>query len=265
MNRDDYTEANRRTWNETAALHADSQLPKLLEGFADPAFGTLDEIERGVFAEIGVAGKRVAQLSCNNGRELLSVLRLGAAEGVGFDISDRFIEQGRRLAEVAGLTGRAGFVRSDVYAIPSSYDAGFDIVYVTVGALGWLPDLDGYFAVVARLLRPGGHLFIYEMHPMLDMFDPESGLEVKHSYFNKEPFESSGDPDYYEPDKIVEGVSYWFPHTMSEVIGGCLHNGLNPTRFEEFGHDVSMVYRAFRDFENRPALSYALVARKGGA
>lgn len=264
MNRDDYTEANRRSWNETAGLHAQSQLPILIEKFADPDFVTLDEIEREVFTEIGVSGKRVAQLGCNNGRELLSVLRFGAAEGVGFDISDRFIEQARTLTEAAGLGGRAEFVQGDVYRIPPSHDASFDIVYVTVGALGWLPDLARYFELVARLLRPGGSLFIYEMHPMLDMFDAESGLEVKHSYFNEVPFEDSGGPDYYEPDKRVEAVSYWFPHTLSDVIGGCLAAGLTLTRFTEYPHDVSMVFRAFQDFEHKPALSYVLLARKDG-
>lgn len=262
MDHDDRIEANRLAWNETAGLHAESQIPKLLAGFADPDFSVLDETERRHFAAIGVEGKRAVQLSCNNGRELLSLLRLGAATGVGIDISDGFIAQGRLLAEAAGLTERAEFVRSDVYRIPERFDGDFDIAYVTVGALGWLPDLDRYFEVVAWLLRPGGHLFVYEMHPMLDMFDPESGLEVKHSYFNEVPFESSNDPDYYEPDKIVEATSYWFPHTMADVIGGCLRAGLNLESFEEYPHDVSNVYRAFKDFENKPALSYALVARK---
>lgn len=258
----DYTEANRRAWNETAELHEASQMPRLLAGFADPDFSTLDAVEREVFAAIGVRGKRVAQPSCNNGRELLSVLRFGAETGVGFDIADRAIAQARRLAEVAGLSERAEFVRSDVYRIPARYHADFDIVYVTIGALGWLPDLDAWFALVARLLRPGGHLFLYEMHPMLDMFDAETGLEVKRSYFFDRPLESSDDPDYYQPDKIVAATSYWFPHTMSDVIGGCLRHGLTLERFEEYGHDLSMVFRAFEDFENKPAMSYALVARK---
>ena len=151
MKRSDYTEANRLAWNETAELHGESQLPRLLESFRDPAFSTLDAIEEEVFEAIGLSGKRVAQLSCNNGRELLSVLRAGAASGVGFDISDVYIDQGRQLAAAAGLEARVTFVRSDVYHIPSDYDGGFDLVYVTVGAIGWLPDLNRYFGVVARL------------------------------------------------------------------------------------------------------------------
>jgi ubiquinone/menaquinone biosynthesis C-methylase UbiE len=151
MNRDKYTEANRVTWNETAGIHADVQLQGLLQNFRDPEFTTLDAIEKGIFARLGVEGKAVAQLSCNNGRELLSVKRLGAGRCVGFDISDAFIAQGRKLARSGQI--EAEFVCSDVYRIPQTYDGNFDIIYVTIGALGWLPDLDGYFSVVARLLN----------------------------------------------------------------------------------------------------------------
>ena len=40
--------------------------------------------------DIGVAGKRVIQLCCNDGRELLSVRHLGAAYCVGVDQSRPF-------------------------------------------------------------------------------------------------------------------------------------------------------------------------------
>ena len=36
-----------------------------------------------------------------------------------------------------------------------------------------MPDLVIFFAVVTKLLRPGGRLVIYETHPVLEMFDPE--------------------------------------------------------------------------------------------
>ena len=246
MKRSDYTEANRRAWNETAELHGESQLPRLLESFRDPAFSTLDAIEQEVLGEIGLSGKRVAQLSCNNGRELLSVLRAGAASGVGFDISDVYIAQGRQLAAAAGLGARVTFVRSDVYHIPSDYDGSFDLVYVTVGAIGWLPDLDRYFGIAAHLLAPGGWLFLYEMHPMLDMFDPETGLEVKNSYFRKEPYRSSGDPDYYEPDKIVEATSYWFHHTMGDVIGGVCGTGWGSSGLKSMGTMCRWCFESLR-------------------
>lgn len=260
MNKD-YTEANRAMWNKTASVHEALKLEGLLEAVQKPDYSTLDAIEKRTFGALGVEGKAVAQVSCNNGRELLSLAKRGAERCVGFDISDAFIEQGRLLAETGGMA--AEFVRVSVYDIPHDFDDSFDLVYVTVGALGWLPDLRTYFEVVARLLKTGGSLFIYEMHPVLDMFDAATGLEIKHSYFRTDPYVEDEAPDYYDPSQTVEGTSYWFHHKLSDIIGGCLASGLALTHFEEHPHDLSNVYAKFEGFNTKPPLSYSLVARKG--
>lgn len=259
VDRKQITSANRTMWNETAEVHAHLKLEALLERFRDSTFSLLDDIERSALLEIGVAGRDVAQLSCNNGRELLCVERLGARRCVGFDISDAFIAQAHALAEAAG--SRAEFLATDVYEIPESYDAAFDIVYVTVGALGWFPDLDAWYGVAARLLRPGGHLVIYEMHPILDMFDAADGPVIKHSYFRTEPYFEESGPDYYDPNAMIGSPSYWFHHKMSDVIGGAIAAGFQIRRFEELGHDVSNVFRAFADLPAKPPLSYLLIGR----
>jgi SAM-dependent methyltransferase len=56
-------------------------------------------------------------------------------------------------------------VRTDVYEIGTEYDDRFDVVYVSSGGLGWLPDLPLFFAGAAALLREGGHVFVHEIHP----------------------------------------------------------------------------------------------------
>ena len=259
-------DANRASWEETSRLHEASQMPRLLEAFRDPDFSTVDEVEREVYASIGVEGKRALQVCCNNGRELLSVMRLGAAGGVGIDLAEGNLEQARRLARAAGLHDRVRFVHGSALELAPELrdDLGrFDLAFLTVGALGWLPRLQPLFDGVTRLLTDGGHLFVYEMHPMLDLFEPDTGTTLRHDYFAREPVAEEGGPDYYEPDRRVETPSYWFHHTLADVLGGCLAAGMTIERFEEYPHDVSMVYRAFQDLPLRPPLSYALVARKG--
>lgn len=128
--------------------------------------------------------------------------------------------------------------------------------------LGWLPDLPTFFEIVARLLKPQGQLFLYDMHPILNMFEATKGLEVDASYFRTEPFVNEQEPDYLEPDKTVQAVSYWFPHKLSDVIGGCLTHGLELTQFQEYPHDISALYAPFEQFEKKLPLSYSLVARK---
>jgi len=254
-------EANRLAWEAHARLHEASQLPRLLEGFEDPAFTTLDAIETAVYDGIGVDGRRVLQPCCNNGRELLSVVRLGAAGGVGIDLAEGNLDAGRRLARAAGLQDVVRFVQGDVLEMPD--DLGrFQLAIITVGALGWLPDLRTLFAGIAARLDAGGRLFIYEMHPFLDMYEAETGTQLVHDYFAREPLAEASGPDYYQPDQVIDSPSYWFPHTLTDVIGGVLAAGLRLERFEEHPHDISMVYRPFEDLPVKPPLSYALVASR---
>jgi SAM-dependent methyltransferase len=44
-------------------------------------------------------------------------------------------------------------------------DGVADLVYTGKGALIWMPDIGAWAREAARLLRPGGHLFVYEGHP----------------------------------------------------------------------------------------------------
>jgi SAM-dependent methyltransferase len=256
----DYVEANRRMWNGLADIHAQDYGIKLIERVKTPGFSTFDDVEKRIFAQIGLKDKAVIQPGCNNGVELISIKKAGAGRCVGIDISDKFIAQGKQLAS-AGCVD-VDFVRSSVYDIPGDLEGQFDLVYITIGVLGWLPDLDRFFGIVSSLLKKDGQLFIYEMHPILNMFEAEKGLEVDASYFRREPFVEEETQDYMNPARVVKAVSYWFPHTLADVIGGCLSHGLNLTQFEEYGHDLSMVYAAFEHLPNKPPLSYSLVARK---
>jgi ubiquinone/menaquinone biosynthesis C-methylase UbiE len=260
MHPSDYIEANRKMWNETADIHAQGYVTELLERVMAPNFSTFDDIEKRIFAQIGLKDKAVIQLGCNNGRELISVKKAGAGRCVGIDVSDKFIAQARQLARLGNV--EVEFVRTSVYDLPHEYDRQFDLVYITVGVLRWLPDLDAFFGVTSRLLKTGGHVFIYEMHPILNMFDADKGLAVEASYFRAEPFMEEERSDYFDPSQIVKTVSYWFPHKLSDVIGGCLRHRLSLTHFEEHGHDLSAVYAAFEHLAKKPPLSYSLVAKK---
>jgi SAM-dependent methyltransferase len=260
MKRDEYIEANRAKWNETAGIHAKGYVVELLERIEAPDSCTFDDVEKRIFAEIGLEGKAAVQLGCNNGRELISVKKAGAGRCVGVDISDAFVEQGRELARRGRV--EVEFLRSSVYDLSHDLDGQFDMAYITIGVLGWLPDLEAFFGVVSRLLRKDGWLFLYEMHPILSMYEAEKGLVVDASYFRMEPFVEGESPDYRDPSQVVQAVSYWFPYTLGDVIGGCLRQGLTLTHFGEYGHDISEVYASFERLEKRPPLSFSLLARK---
>ncbi len=264
MKREEYTAANRQAWNETAPVHAKSQMEGLLKNLHDPAHLCLDEIEQGWLAKAGVRGKDVVQLCCNNGRELISIQRMGAKRCVGIDISGEFIAQAEQLNAAAGTD--CTFLACDVYDVPAEYDAQFDLVYISIGAFGWLPDLTGFLAVCARLLRPGGQLLIYEMHPILDMIDdmPKLPPNLGYSYFMTEPLAEDDGLDYYEGQDYESSTSYWFHHKLADIIQGCLDLGFRLTNIAEYPHDISEVFAYLEKMEARLPLSYVLLARLGG-
>ena len=258
--RQDYTQINRNMWNETAAVHQKNYVDDLLKRIKAPDFTTFDEIEKRLFQQINLPGKDVAQLSCNNARELIAVKKAGANRCLGLDISDGFINQGQQLASAAGV--EIELACSDIYAVEDEYNNQFDLVYITVGALGWLPDLANYFALIGRMLKPGGQLFIYEMHPAMAMFESQTGSTVVADYFNRAASLDEEENDYMDPTTKIESPSYWFQHTLGDILGQCIKQELNISHFEEYRHDISNVGAFLEKQDHCPPLCFSLIAQK---
>ena len=263
-NTDDYTSANRRAWNEAAPFHRSrANFQTLLEGFGKPGFSCLKSKETERLQAIGVEGKDVAQLCCNNGRELLSIKNLGAARCVGFDQSSGFLAQAGELAAAGSLDCR--FVETDICQISREFDAAFDLVVITIGVFGWMPDLGEFFDVASRLLRPGGYLFVHEQHPINNMLEPGDAdpFRLVHSYFKAEPFMEK-EIIVYDAEGAGEGEThYWFVHTLADVITACIERDLALVHFAESPTNISS--EPFDIYENQAAqlpLSYTLTARK---
>lgn len=263
MQRDDYTAANREAWNEAAPRHAKATFADLEAHFTRPGYSCLDATATGILNEIGVAGKAVAHPCCNNGRELLSMKNMGAGRCVGFDISDAFIEQARALAAAGGID--CSFVRTNLYDIGTEFDGVFDLVVFTVGGLTWMPDLDACFRFVTRLLQPNGVLFIYDMHPTLEMFeedDRDPMMVVRNSYFKTTPFVEVDGLDYYSHEQYEAKPAYSFVHKLSDTITACLNHGLAIRAFTEYDHDIGNRLSHFEESDVRPPMSFTLVAQK---
>ncbi|MGF1629906.1 MAG: class I SAM-dependent methyltransferase [Kiloniellaceae bacterium] len=263
LSKDNIVAANRGAWNEAADHHrAHAQYAALLAGFATPGFSVLDETLTGRLLALGLEGKAVVQLCCNNARELLSVKNLGAASVTGFDFAAAFLDQARELAAAGGI--EAEFVQTEVAKIPADYDGRFDLALVTIGVLGWMPDLKEFFGTARRLLKPGGHLVIYEDHPILNMYDDRDHggpPQPDESYFRAEPYRHDSGLDYWSNQDYQAQPCYWNFHKMSDVLMALVRAGFALEDFEEFPHNIGT--RAH--MENQPQqlpLSYILVGRR---
>ncbi|NDK37043.1 class I SAM-dependent methyltransferase [Rhodovulum sulfidophilum] len=257
------TAANKAAWNASASLHAQgTEWDSLLEQAARPGFSVLDQELTEAIRALGIEGRSAAQVGCNNARELLSLASLKILPSVGIDQSGAFLEQGRILAKAAGLEPR--LIEADIYELPE--DVGtFDLVLITIGVLNWMPDLDGFFRVIAGLLSPGGHLLIYETHPVMEMFDPES--ETPHepaiSYFRTEPLKEEGLISYDGVDHGSGETGYWFIHTLGQIVTSCAANGMAIRALKEFGYSIrEPEYDVYEGREAQIPMSYLLHARK---
>lgn len=257
------TESNREAWEQVSPIHAKHNQTDLIRSFRDPEFTLLDDVELARLNAIGVEGKDVAQICCNNGRELICVKRLGAARCVGFDGAQGFVDQGRELNEAAGTD--CEFVCTNIYDIDAQYHASFDVITITIGVLTWMPDLPRFFEVLAKLMRPGAALFIYETHPLLEMMyvgGPDDHVGFELSYFTKEPYVDESGLDYWGREQYDAKPATSFSHTMSDVLMAGIGAGMSIERFEELPKHISNTWFNVEKQVDGFPMSYTLVLRK---
>jgi len=253
-------------WNQVAPLHKAAAAEQLDKLFSDPkGIIQTDEELLKVLGNISIKEKDIVHLCCNNGSELLSLKRMGARKCLGIDISELAIDEGQRRAELFNID--CDFICADIYEIPEQYNNSFDIVHITSGCLGWLPDLNLFFKICNRLLRKGGNLLIHEIHPFSEMlpFDHseiEDRLRIVDSYFYSEPLVETGSLDYIGNVDYESEPQYWFVHTVSSIIMGLTNNNFKIRQFIESAKDISMSHMKVEKHEAGIPLSLIIQAEK---
>jgi 2-polyprenyl-3-methyl-5-hydroxy-6-metoxy-1,4-benzoquinol methylase len=220
--------ANRAWWDEAAPLHARSALYDL-DGFR----AGRNDLRPFELAELGpVAGRDLLHLQCHIGTDTLSWARHGARV-VGLDFSGASLEVARDLANDCRID--AEFVCSDVYdAVDALGGRAFDVVYTGIGALGWLPDLTRWAEIAHALVRPGGVLYLVEIHPMARAVIMD-GHTLSHDILDAE-YRAWDQPGgtYAAPDARLEHtITYEREHALSDVLSAILDAGLALELFHE--------------------------------
>ncbi len=260
-----YTDANRESWEEAADYHRAANQERLLQEVRSADYSSLNHVLIEALAVPGVAGKRVIQLCCNNARDLISVMRMGAAHGVGVDASAAFVAQAQELVTAAGLDERTELLVGDVYELPDRFRGQFDIVLITIGVFSWMPDLPLFYRVIESLLKPGGHLVVEEMHPVLMMYEPgKDGAPStpQWSYFKTEPWKETDGLDYYGNQTYEGKANYSFMHKLDDILMGGLDVGLQLRHFRELDFDISYFCSDLEQAEAKPPLGFVMVMEK---
>jgi SAM-dependent methyltransferase len=233
----DYRVVNKASWDERAPAHAASPGYALDKFRTDPSF--LSHVVQFDVPRLGdIHGLRGIHLQCHIGTDTISLARLGARM-TGYDFSPAAIAEARRLNDE--IDAGVDFVEGDLYdAVDVLGGEQFDLVFTGVGALCWLPDIKKWASVVARLLRPGGRLFIREGHPMLwTLADVRADglLVIDHPYFETdEPLVWDEGGTYVETDvEFVHNLTHEWNHGLGEIVTALLDAGMQLTMLVE--HD----------------------------
>ena len=258
--------ANRQAWDEAAERY---------QGWLDEAIALIGsggtnllppELE--LIGDLHGRCRRAIHLQCAGGRDTLSLWNLGADEVIGVDFSPRMLELAERLTQATGAPAR--WVLADVLDTPHELDATADLLYTGRGSLMWLADLDGWAAVLARLLAPSGRLVLFEGHPVEWLFDVDADgrwIATDYDYFGGTEASKGWAPEYIdhlaipEPDQAWKFARSW---TLGEVVTAIAGAGLRIERLAEHPTDWWGGHGDVRTEErSRIPLSYSLIARRG--
>ena len=220
---DDRVAVNRAAWDERVPVHLASRFydnDTFVAGRSSLRDFELDEVG-------DVTDLELVHLQCHFGQDTLSWARLGA-RGVGLDFSLPAVDAATDLAARCGLSDAAEFVCADVHdAVEALGGRRFDVVYTGLGALIWLPDVVRWAEVVARLLRPGGFVYLAEFHPITEAL-AEDSLVVAHDYFTDPAGTREEVVGTYTDggEATLHNVTWEWTHPIGDVVTALASAGL---------------------------------------
>lgn len=209
MTPDSQLNRNRSAWEAASQFHLD-EYQKLLARARNECSLSAHELD--LLRPLLAHSPAVVHLQSGHGLDDIALVDAGARSVVAVDFSQVAATAAQRRADDLGAPCR--YVVAQLPGAPLR-DACADLVYTGKGALIWLPDLRAWAADVARLLRPEGHLFVYEAHPAVPLWtwdEDEPRIRPDRGYF-----ERSHVNDTFPAHGAVE-----FQATLAEVINAVL-------------------------------------------
>lgn len=263
----DYTKSNKEAWEEAFEKRSENWGKNRKTLFENEAYPYLEKEFVEILKGEDLTGKTVAQFCCNDGREILSITRLGAKKGFGFDIAENMIASAKEDAKLLGIN--CEFIATDILEIDEvKFKEQFDYVFMMIGAVTWFKDLGVLFKKVTTCLKPGGKFVLHEIHPVTNMlaaqgednFDAKYPNLLSNSYFRTEPWIESSGMGYMCEASYESKTFYSYSHTLEAILTAIIENGLTLKTFKEYEKDLSEMF-VLLDHTGIP-LSYIVVANK---
>lgn len=261
---------NRDNWDERVAGHIDGY--RVDRYIRDPAHKSdivmFDEKRLG-----DLTGLDVLHLQCHIATDTITLARLGA-NVTGIDFAPSAIAAAEDMFAKTNTPGR--FVLSELYDAPKVLHQQFDMVYTGVGAINWLPDIDGWANVVDHFVKPGGRLFMTEGHPVawaLDQDRQDKLLVLGFPYFEGRMQTWDEEKSYLGDATLTHTTSHEWNHGLGEIFGALLKRDFDIRTFEEHRVLPWQMHSWMEEFEegwfrfpeglrDQVPLMYTLVAQK---
>ncbi|WP_291378845.1 class I SAM-dependent methyltransferase [Demequina sp.] len=238
---EDARRANLANWEDRVPLHIEAYQTAALREDPDhlsPVVRTDLEALLPHLPGQSLRGLDLCHLQCHIGTDTVSLARAGARV-TGIDFSPAALDAAAALAADCGVT--ADWIQTDVLDAREAVDRHlgadrqFDVVYTSIGTIGWLNDLDRWAEQVAALVKPGGVFYIRDGHPMLGCLDELApNLTLRYRYFGDgRALQWDEDGTYVGDGKVSHTRTYEWPHPISEVVTVLLRHGLAIVALDE--------------------------------
>lgn len=155
-----YTESDIVATIEQLAGAGLAAIPRArLDAFDQYHAGGREAIERLIPHLALTADSRVLDVGSGLGGPARQIARGTGCTVVGVDITPAYVAAAKALSEASGLAGKTEFFLSDIGAFEA---AGFDAAF-TMHVQMNIADKKAFYSEIARRLRPGGRLAVFEV------------------------------------------------------------------------------------------------------
>jgi SAM-dependent methyltransferase len=205
---------NRIAWEMASEKYVREYQDLLLQA---AGHSSLFERELNLLRPLLLSSPVVVHLLSGHGLDDIDLVAAGAQSVVGVDFSEVAASAAQRRADELEVACR--YVVAEVPGAPLRSECA-DLVYTGKGALIWMRDLTAWAQDVARMLRPSGHLFIYEAHPAVPLWtwdEDEARIRPDRSYFGR----------CHVNDTFPAGGAVEWQWTLGEIINAVISAGLH--------------------------------------